>query len=146
MLQSNKHKQQWSKLKKQLKDLWCDSLKDRLDIHATSYRKSHDSLGKIWITLDGQVVFEANSIENEMGLEKDSAEYSQWTCLEELVSYIHRPFEESLSSNDKVTKILCLLDRRLGKRRLAKLLAEAGHGVEKLYKIRLEAENIRMSI
>jgi len=56
----------WSKWKKRIEEFICDDLKDRVDIHATVYRKTHDQLGKVWIELDKKVIFEANTLEWEM--------------------------------------------------------------------------------
>ena len=118
MLQSSKHTQQWSKFKSQLQSLWSDPIKDRIDIHATVYRESHDSLGKIWITFDKEIIFEANTLEKDLKLDKTSSELNQWECLDEIYNFLNKPFEESLKKQNKLTKILCLIDRRLGKRRL----------------------------
>jgi hypothetical protein len=43
---------------------------------------------------------------------------------EKLNAYLQAPFEESLQSSDDLVRILCLLDRRLGKRRLSKMVIE----------------------
>lgn len=42
----------WSKAKKQLKSLMCDSLRLRVDFHVINYRKAHDQLGRVVITVD----------------------------------------------------------------------------------------------
>ena len=36
----------WSNLKKQMHDLLCDSLKDRIDYFCTSYREVHNAYGR----------------------------------------------------------------------------------------------------
>lgn len=46
----------WSKAKKQLNCLICDSLKDRVDFHIINYRKAHDQLGRAVITVDKKEV------------------------------------------------------------------------------------------
>lgn len=50
---------QFSKLKKTIESFLCDSLKGRLEIHATVYRHSHDSQSRVWLTLDEKQVFSA---------------------------------------------------------------------------------------
>src|SRR4030095_2619979 len=48
---------QWSKLKSRVKSRICPELKDRIDFYVTGYRRSHDDLEKVWITVDGETVF-----------------------------------------------------------------------------------------
>jgi len=44
----------WSKLKKQLEDFICPSLKGRVEFWITNYRKAPDQLGRAYITVDGK--------------------------------------------------------------------------------------------
>jgi len=53
----------WSKWKKRIEEFICKELKDRVKIHATVYRETHDQRGKVWIELDKRVIFEANTLE-----------------------------------------------------------------------------------
>ncbi len=48
----------WSKLKKQIKDKFCESLKRRVELRSTRYRRAHDHDGKGWITIDKREVFD----------------------------------------------------------------------------------------
>src|SRR6185369_15764765 len=48
---------QWSKLKARVKERICPELRDRVDFHLTSYRRSHDEADKVWITIDGELIF-----------------------------------------------------------------------------------------
>ncbi|PZD97265.1 hypothetical protein DNH61_02585 [Paenibacillus sambharensis] len=66
---------QWSRLKKQLEDCLCDSLKGRIDFQSTRYRGSHDQQGRAWITFDKEIIydfctirrsFKFNSLANEL--------------------------------------------------------------------------------
>src|SRR6185369_9440020 len=50
---------QWSKLKARVKERICPELRDRVDFHLTSYRRSHDDVDKVWITIDGETIFKA---------------------------------------------------------------------------------------
>jgi hypothetical protein len=51
---------QWSKLKAKLENFLCDKLKGRIQIHATVYRKFHDSPSRVWITLDKKIILGAS--------------------------------------------------------------------------------------
>jgi hypothetical protein len=147
----------WSKFKKQITDLFCDELKERIGIYATVYRGTHDQMGKVWIELDNKVIFEANTLEWEIeyfrlsdeirqinnctdytNVEQSEGYYRAYDEAEEilskkhkmdeyqfykvLISYLNSPFEESMQSNNDLARILCLLDKRLGKRRLLKMV------------------------
>lgn len=147
----------WSKFKKQITDLVCDELKERVGIYATVYRGTHDQMGKIWIELDKKVIFEANTLEwaieyyslsDEIRQINNCTDYTnanqsegyyrayddaekilnkkhkinQAQFYNVLISYLSSPFEESLKSNNELVLILCLLDKRLGKRRLENMV------------------------
>jgi len=47
---------QWSKLRSQVEDLFADSVKGRVRLHSTRYRKMHDQEGRAWITIDGEEI------------------------------------------------------------------------------------------
>jgi len=46
----------WSKLKKQIEDKFCESLKRRVELRSTRYRRAHDHDGKGWFTVDKRCV------------------------------------------------------------------------------------------
>ena len=147
----------WSKLKRQIMDLVCDELKERIGIYATIYRGTQDHTGKVWLEFDRKVIFEANTLEWEIEYYKLSYEIQQINhCtdyknknqskgyyralhdaenilvkkhkMEEsgvynaLIRYLNSSFEDNLQSNDDIARIFCLLDKRLGKRRLSKMV------------------------
>ena len=47
---------QWSKLRSQVEDLFADSVKGRVRLHSTRYRRMHDQEGRAWITIDGEEI------------------------------------------------------------------------------------------
>ena len=51
---------QWSKTKSTLERFLCDKLKGRLKIHATVYRKFHDSPSRVWFTFDKKEILSAS--------------------------------------------------------------------------------------
>ncbi|MEM5014543.1 nonribosomal peptide synthetase [Niallia taxi] len=53
---------QWSKLKNKLESFLSDQLKGSIEIHATIYRKFHDSPGRVWITLDKKEILSASDV------------------------------------------------------------------------------------
>ena len=51
----------WTKTKTLVENLFCENLKNKLSIYATSYNTALGEQRRIWITLDGQEVFNASS-------------------------------------------------------------------------------------
>ena len=58
----------WSKLKKQLEDFICPSLKGRVEFWITSYRKTHDQVGRAYITVDGKEVINMCTLKKEIAI------------------------------------------------------------------------------
>lgn len=61
---------QWSKLKAKLEGFLCDKLKGRIQLHATVYRKYHDSPGRVWIAFDKKEILSASDISYAVQHEK----------------------------------------------------------------------------
>jgi hypothetical protein len=68
----------WSKVKKQLKNFTCNSLKGRIDFHIINYRKAHDQLGRAVITVDKQEILSMCTITAEREMYK-----KEWDIREE---------------------------------------------------------------
>lgn len=49
--------QQWSKLRKMLENIICESLRERVKFTVTNYGKAHDQLGRAFISVDKNEVF-----------------------------------------------------------------------------------------
>ena len=75
----------------------------------------------------------------------DRGERDRQAARAELEEYLGMPFEEALASHSPVHAVLVVLDRRLGKRRLARFEAPEAFAemVEPFYRLRLEAEGVR---
>lgn len=50
---------QFSKLKKLVEGFLCESLKNRVELHAAVYRQAHDSPSRVWLTYDKVQIFTA---------------------------------------------------------------------------------------
>lgn len=128
---------QWSKLKTRVKDFIHPELKDRIDFHLTSYRKSHDGADKIWITIDGEKVFSCKHYAYEFG--EGELFWFQGKTYEEAEAIlreneIHRPADfgnamrnyfdlpiaEALKSANPFIRAFAIVDSRTGKRALEK--------------------------
>ena len=151
---------QWSKLKARVKDFICPELRDRIDFHLTSYRESHDGADKVWITVDGQRVFSCKHYPYERAEAEAYHGGLRGEQVKELLrekeihrpkdfgdamrAYLDMPISEAVKSSDPLVKAFALVDRRLGKRRLAKLeITGSEHTLVKVfYELRLASAHI----
>jgi len=46
----------WSQLRRQIKDRFAPSVRERVDLHTAHYRHAHDGDGRAWIEVDGAEV------------------------------------------------------------------------------------------
>ena len=164
----------WSAMRKTLEqDNICASLKGRIQYFQTNYRGAHDQTGRAAIRLDGKEIFQCDyfkssekyynawhNIKEEQAIETADQGYRERHEQAKLVSsnqvgthyfynsfytYHNNSIEKSLASSDPVVRLFAILDKRVGKRRLEKLVSEVRKQPEWLqffYKLRLEAEGI----
>lgn len=96
--------------------------------------------------------FNYDSVSNLRSIQDQSHEqlktegiYGQYDFFSALEVYFNSPIEDSLKSNDILMKILCLLDRRVGKRTLRKMkdsISKENELVQYFHKLRCDAEDI----
>ncbi|SRR6266567_4242924 len=145
---------QWSKLKSRVKDLMAPELRDRIDFHLTSYRASHDGADKVWITIDGKRVFDckhyayewASGAAYNSGVQGDPVKsvlrdvgiHGPKDFGNAMRNYLGMSVDEALKSSDPLVQAFAIVDRRLGKRSLAKLdLSDCKHTlVNAFYELR----------
>ena len=148
---------QWSKLKSRIKDLICPELKDRIDFHVTSYRRSHDGDDKVWITLDGNRIFSCKHYQREreaaerhfQGFDKEStkvflrqiAVHGPDDFGDAMRVYLDLPIREALESSDPLIKAFAIVDRRVGRKTIAKFeISACEHPlVLRFYELRRES-------
>jgi len=138
----------WSQLRKQIRSLICEELRDRVDFHKAVYRKSWESAyDRAWITIDGEEAFALShgawsnvwrdaqrsvaqqhpdadwQIQSDLvaAAIKDSGVQHTGLLSESLHRYIEAPIEDSLQSTNPLIRALAMLDRRTGKRTLARI-------------------------
>jgi hypothetical protein len=128
---------QWSKLKSRVKELIAPELRERIDSHLTSYRASHDGADKVWITVDGKRIFSCKHYPHEWasfaayqsGLQGGEVKsvlreveiHSPGDFGDAMRSYLDMPVGDALKSPDPIIRAFAIVDRRVGKRALAKL-------------------------
>lgn len=135
------HYKSWAGLNKQLTDLLCDELKERLSYFLTRYHKVHNSYGRAAIRLDKRelVCFswiemyhqeaDLNKVWEKTGVwdysdltlkEKWDADatYCDMNFLSAATSFLQTPIMKALYSDNYIVRIFAILDRRIGKRTL----------------------------
>lgn len=128
------HYKSWAELNKQLVDLLCDELKERLSYFLTRYHKVHNSYGRAAIRLDKRELIcfswiemyrqeaDLNEVWEETGVWDDNdlnlkekwdvnATYYDMDFLSAATSFVQMPIMKALYS---IVKIFAILDRRIG--------------------------------
>ena len=163
----------WSDIRKTLEqDRLAPSLRGRVQYYITRYREAHDDAGRIAIRVDGEEVFNSSDFDSykvaseswswsksnypeadvwelyqrswERELYDGAAEYR--SIYKAFQKYDTQCIEQSLNDPNALVRVLAILDRRVGKRRLA-AIKEQGYEqepewVQRFYRLRLEAESI----
>lgn len=157
----------WSKLRQRIEASFADSVRTRVQLHQTRYRKAHDQEGEFWITVDGSRVLSVGSMSALVALDKarsdlrqhglSSAEahaqamdrlrqdnvYLLEQVLWQLEDYLNGSIDQIMESSSPIVRGLGLLDRRFGSRRLARYDLTTEHEfVIAMHKIRCEAEGL----
>lgn len=163
----------WSAMRKVLEqENICASLKGRVQYFVTRYRKSHDEEGRVAVRLDGKEIFQScfydwerkrpliarnNAVFKEQSKDyweywnkvhletKNQGGFDQHGFYKAFYEYCNQSIENSLLSPDPVVRLLAVMDKRTGKRRLESLapgLADQPAWLQVFYKLRLEAEGL----
>lgn len=134
---------QWSKLKKRFEDRLADCFERRLAIHVTEYRTNRMDVGRGWITLDGAEVCSVqvpSFYDDERIYSTETYNFGQ-----AVGEYLNMAVEDALVSEHPIVQALAFLDRKVGKRRLQKIDAEALHDLPlTTYRLRCELEGIKV--
>ena len=151
--------------KKLEKENICISLRGRIQYFATRYRSTHDSEGGVAIRVDGKEVFRSDFFKwarvmymdrpdkgvaqkswHELNMDSnEKGAFDQFAFYRAFYEYDNQSIEKSLESEDAIVRLFAILDKRVGKRTLEKLLPTIDQQPEWLrffYRLRLEAENI----
>jgi len=154
----------WSRLKSRWRSLLAPSVAGRVDVHLAGYRKAYEGRGRAWLTVDGVEIasFCELSFEHAWRAEGRRERPEGWPfsnsahdriraagmldkadLLNAMGACIGSSIEEQITSADPVVRALAMLDRRLGKRRLARINPATEHPlVVRLHALRCEAEAV----
>lgn len=163
----------WSGTRKKLEeDCLCPALRGRVRYFATAYSKCPDHEGRAAILVDGVEVLKSSyyeyapvywALQSELHqLEEsdwreaaqkagqtvlDKGLFDQWDFYAAFQEFDNQSIEASLTSENPLVRIFALLDRRLGKRRLAALedaMEQELDWVRPFYLLRMEAEGLTL--
>lgn len=157
----------WSALKKQMNDLLCASLKDKITYFYTSYHQVHNAYGRATINYEKKelVAFSweelykqewdvSASVQKGEAVSYERLEKEQWmsACtlcegdfINSVTIYLKTDIADALYSDNYLLRIFAYMDRRVGKRTLIKIKEDAEalpEWVKQFYRIRCEAEGI----
>jgi hypothetical protein len=146
---------QWSKLRKQVEDLFAECAKGRVRLHETGYHGMHDEEGRNWITIDGREIasmphwygWTLRDYVGQPNLPRDFADYvslfAKGGLRGAMQQYLTLSIDDVLRSEDVLVRAIGMLDRRLGKRRLRALELKDSHPLVRLFhQFRCEAEGM----
>ncbi len=162
----------WSNLKKQMNDLLCDSLKDRITYFYTRYHKDRGLFGRATINFDKSEIIAFSwdvgidiQWDDEYGAYMENQDVDQATIhntlmnekwmpdgtlshhdfLQAVITYLKTDITTALSSDNYILRVFAYMDRRVGKRTLLKIKDEVEAlpmWVKQFYRIRMEAEGL----
>ncbi|WP_251316592.1 SF0329 family protein [Flintibacter muris] len=154
----------WSGTRKKLEeDYLCPALRGRVRYFATTYRESHDQEGRAAILVDGVEILKSNyydydgtfwsmyyrSEEEPSAIQQtvlDQGLFDQYVFYNAFHEFDNQSIEASLTSRTPLVRVFALLDRRVGKRRLAALedtMEQELDWVCPFYRLRMEAEGLK---
>lgn len=165
--------QSWSSMRKALEqDNLCDALKGRIQYFATRYHKVHNEYGRVAVRYDGEEILSSSSIEillQECVVRKTFPRpcimqltmseyhdafydevYSQggfdyYALYKAYYYYQNHSIQDSLNSPNPLVRLFAILDKRVGKRTLHKLVNEINQQppwLQVFYILRMDAEGI----
>lgn len=147
----------WSGIRKKLEtEYLAPSLRGHIQYYATSYSRSPDHEGRAAIRYDGKEIIKGCYYNNWIKADlfpkdekyekrmKEEFAFMDDTALR-LGIFDQQSIEMSLKSENLIVRIFAVLDRRVGKRRLALMketIAEEPDTFQEFYAIRVKAEGL----
>jgi hypothetical protein len=118
----------WSKLKQRVEATFADGVRGRVELRTTRYEKAHDRYGRSWITVDGrEIVNMANqlpcgdTIADASADRFDAGVFTGYDLPLAMREYLTLSIDAALASPNPLVRALAVLDRRAGRRRLARI-------------------------
>ena len=160
----------WSAVRKWLEEeMLCDSLKGRVRYNLTRYANMGMLCGLFEIYVDKKLVkqfswetigAEAKALSGKVGgstefwelmwkhkEDDERNEYDDGEFAEALAEYRNSDIISSINSKNPIVRMFAILDRRIGKRTLVKIietLEDQPDWLKSFYELRIESEGIRL--
>lgn len=160
----------WSKLKQNIEDRFAESVKGRVELFSTTYRKPNSRDGRGWITIDKKEIVNFASIKSWWNFRAyyhegtatdylthkavelnnrtegnliEEGEFSRFDLHECAWEYLNLSIEEAINHKSPLIQTIAVLDRRLGKRRLKEIdTSNLDPLVKYFLEFRIAVENI----
>jgi len=139
------HYASWQGLNKQLMGYLCPALQPRIRYFLTRYHDAHNAYGRAAVLLDGKELVSFNWVMGylqERDMEKVYEQDGSWDWqspslrqkwdqegklsendfLDAATAYRSMPIQEALISGNAIIRMLAIMDRRTGKRRLTGMM------------------------
>ncbi len=142
----------------------CAALQGRIQYFATRYRETHENDGGVAIRVDGIEVFRSDFFKWARATYRDSQQnnpnkswqqinmesfargcFDQYCFYEAFYEYDNQAIKISLESENAIVRLFAILDKRVGKRTLEKLVESEGLQPEWLryfYRLRMQSDGI----
>ncbi len=145
----------WSSLRKILEeDRLCPALRGRVQYFLTRYREAPDGYGRFAVRVDGEEWLHGGYLEvatkapqrfsYPVRMYDDSGLYDEWEFVKSVEAYADElPIHEALIHENPIIRMLAVLDRRIGQRRLPEIAAalpDQPEWLRRFYRLRLDAE------
>jgi hypothetical protein len=139
----------WSKARHTLEKRFALPVQGRVAIHVTRYHRAHDQEGELWMTVDGKKVYGSSYyqfVKARNELEPPSPDWrpaarhvaaelelqsrgvaSHTSLISAAIESLNHSVDEMMRSPHPLIRALAVLDRRMGRRRLATLDVSAEH-------------------
>jgi len=147
--------QSWSDMRKQLEQEYlCDSLKGRIQFFVTRYPRTFDEHTRIAIRVDGEELLKSDFVKwhraaegtAQSGIEiHNKGGFDSVEFYNAFYAYQNQSIQKSLFCEDPLVRLFAILDRRVGKRSLQKILPSIQNQpgwLRPFYLLRLTAEDI----
>ena len=157
----------WSNLKKQMQELLCESLQDKISYFCTAYHEVHNAYGRASINYNKKELVAFSWVEmyeqereiSRLYAEGKQASYEElekgkWMqectlCDADFINaitvYLKTDIASALHADQYLLRVFAYMDRRVGKRTLINIREEAEQlpeWVRQFYQIRCEADGI----
>lgn len=141
----------WSKLKKTVEEKFAESVKGKVGIYVTRYTSGSYFMVRGWITINGEEIANFSTPDNNLkygwntppvgeripdtARNENSAvekgEFARWELMDACISILNLSVDDALASDNPIIRALAVLDKRCGKKRLARLDGRDEHPLVK---------------